>query len=178
MQCSVFIATSLDGFIARSDGDIDWLMDADTSDPPEDTGYFSFIETIDCLVMGRNSLEKVLTFPEWPYEGRRVVVMSRSMRDVPSQVTGKFEYFNGSPEELVTKLNTEGCHRLYIDGGQVIQSFLRAGLITDLCITTIPILLGDGIPLFGPLEKDVKLRHVSTKTFQSGFVETNYQVVK
>lgn len=178
MKCSVFIATSLDGYIARKDGDIDWLMEADTSDPPEDTGYFTFIETVDCLVMGRNSLEKVLTFPEWPYDGMRVVVMSRTMVEVPAQVAGKAELFSGSPQELATKLKGEGCKRLYIDGGQIIQSFLRAGLITDLCITKIPILLGEGIPLFGPLDADVKLKHVSTKTFNSGFVQTTYEVVK
>ncbi len=176
MKISVFIATSLDGYIARKNGKIDWLMAADNSNGSEDYGYKEFSDSVDCMIMGRNSLETVLTFDEWPYEGKRVVVLSSSMKETPQSVSGKIELYSGSIEELVSMLKIEGCNRLYIDGGKTIQSFLRADLVTDLTITKIPIILGEGLPLFGNLEEEIKLRHVKTVAYPSGFVKSTYEI--
>lgn len=176
MKISVFIATSLDGFIARPNGDIDWLLNADTTDGREDYGYEAFIATVDCLVLGRRSFEKVLSFPKWPYDGMRVVVLSRTVTTVPEQAAGKVELSAGPVEELAARLSAEGLGRIYIDGGKTVQSFLRAGLVTDVTITRIPILIGNGLPLFGELPGDIHLEHIETKAFPSGFVQSTYEV--
>lgn len=194
VQVSVYIATSLDGFIARPNGDIDWLDSAgsngadepdDTanesrgSEEPEDFGYEAFMATVDCMVMGRNSLEKVLTFPGWPYEGQRVVVLSTTLAEPPPQAQGKVEMCREDPAALVERLRKEGCQRLYVDGGKTIQSFIRQGLVTDLTITVIPVLLGKGLPLFGELggvAGDLRLKHQATKSFSNGFVQSVYRV--
>lgn len=118
----------------------------------------------------------VLGFPEWPYEGKRVVVLSNSLKEIPEQAIGKIELYSGPLKQLFHKLEADGCKRLYIDGGKTIQSFLLEGLITDLTITKIPILLGEGIPLFGNTGKDIKLQHVKTETYPSGFVKSTYEI--
>jgi len=179
MKLSVFIATSLDGYIARPDGDIDWLEKAvKAHDPGEDYGYTKFMSTVDCIVMGRNTFEKVLAFPEWPYVGKRVVVLSRTLTAIPEQAAGKVELSAGPVEQLVAKLRSEGYDRIYIDGGKTVQSFLRAGLVTDMTLTRIPILIGSGLPLFGELPGDIHLDQIETKTYPSGFVQSRYEVRK
>lgn len=176
-QCSVFIATSLDGFISRSDGSIDWLLRLHNQMPPgEDAGYENFIATIDALVMGRNSFEQVLSFDKWPYGERKVVVMSRSLTSLPPGTPPTVSLTSESPETLVARLSNEGCRRLYIDGGLTIQSFLKAGLIDDLTVTTIPVLIGSGKPLFGELNADVMLEHQATRAYEFGFVQSHYRV--
>jgi len=181
MKVSVFIATSLDGFIARKNGDIDWLMAAGNPDDTEDYGYKEFSDTVDCMVMGRNSMEIVTSFiatgaAEWPYEGKRVVVLSNTLKQAPAQLADKVELYSGSLTELVQRLEHEGCKRLYIDGGKTIQSFLHEGLITDLTITKIPVLLGEGLPLFGNAGQDIKLKHVKTEAYPGGFVQSSYEI--
>lgn len=175
MKASVFIATSLDGFIARTDGDIDWL--GEPSEDDEDHGYQQFMETVDYLVMGRNTYEKVLSFGiPWPYE-KPVVVLTGRPLDIPTEMASSVESMSGSPEEIVATLAARGAEHLYVDGGQTIQAFLRAGLIQRLVITQIPIVLGTGIPLFGPLQQDINLRLVQTMTFRDGKVLSEYEVV-
>jgi dihydrofolate reductase len=171
----VFIAASLDGFIARPNGDIDWLEG--WPDVGRDYGYGEFIAPIDGLVMGRGSYEKVLTFPSWPY-AKPVVVLSRTLRqdDVRSDLAGKVRISRSEPGQVVAELGREGWKRVYVDGGRVIQAFLRDGLIEDLIVTRIPILLGAGLPLFGLLQQDVRLRHVRTTAYESGFVQSHYVV--
>ena len=176
MKVSVFIATSLDGYIARSDGDIDWLMEADNSGGEEDYGYKEFSDTVDCMVMGRNSMEVVMRFPEWPYKGKRVVVLSNTLKEVASQLKDKIELYSGSLTKLVAGLKSDGCKRIYIDGGKAIQSFINDDLITDITITRIPILLGEGLSLFGDTTRDIKLKHIESKSFPSGFVRSTYEV--
>ena len=192
MKVSVFIATSLDGFIARPDGALDWLpgsgneSDANSSDVPEvdsaaeveDHGWGAFWGSVDGLVMGRNTFEKVLEISPgmWPYEGTRVIVLSNTLTAVPEELEGKAELYAGDPQALLEKLEKEGHECLYIDGGVVIQTFLRQGLITDMAITTIPVLIGEGIPLFGPLEEDILLKHVETKVYATGFVQSTYTI--
>ncbi|MDH5379118.1 MAG: dihydrofolate reductase family protein [Gammaproteobacteria bacterium] len=177
VKISVFIATSLDGFIARKNGEIDWLMDADNSGGEEDYGYKEFFGSVDCLVMGRNTMEKVLSFGEWPYEEKRVVILSRALTELPQQIKERAELYSGPVADLIKKLEQEACHSLYIDGGKTIQSFLKCSLINEIILTRIPILLGEGIPLFGKLQKDLHLKHIHTKEFQSGFVQSTYEVV-
>jgi dihydrofolate reductase len=176
MKLSVFIATSLDGFIARKDGAIDWLTEADTPDENEDFGYARFIATVDCMIMGRSTLEKVITFPEWSYEGMRVVVLSNTLTEVPEQLKGKIELYAGPLTELVEKLSADGVQRAYVDGGKTIQNFLSESLITDITINTIPVLLGEGLPLFGKIPGDIKLTHQQTVTYPIGFVMSTYSV--
>jgi dihydrofolate reductase len=175
IKASVYIATSIDGFIARPNGDIDWLTVDELAG--EDYGYQAFIDTVDVLVMGRHSFEKVLSFGVWPYEGKRVVVLSSRQLELPEHLSGKVEALNLSPPELTTHLAAQGATHLYIDGGQTIRGFLQAGLIDQLIITRIPILIGEGIPLFGSLPSDIKLKHLETQTFQNGLVQSRYAVI-
>lgn len=177
IKCSVFIATSLDGFIARRNGAIDWLTDPSNANAGEDYGYKEFINSVDTLVMGRKTYELALTFGEWPYTGKKVVVLSSASPKVPEQLSGSVEILSGPPDELVGRLSQRGARHLYVDGGVTIQGFLKAGLIDEMIITQIPILIGDGIPLFGILEQDIRFRLIETKTYQSGFVQSKYQVV-
>jgi dihydrofolate reductase len=191
MKASVFIATSLDGFIARRDGSLDWLPGAEPEpgeisgaeaitmeeESGDDHGWGEFWGSVDCLVLGRKSFEKVLEFGIWAYEGTRVIVLSRNPSyPVPEEMADKVELFAGDPRALVDKLAAEGHKHLYIDGGQTIQSFLREGLITDLTITSIPVLIGEGIPLFGPLPGDLPLRHIKTRALADGMVQSMYEV--
>lgn len=172
----VFIATSLDGFIAREDGDIEWLTSRGSSD--EDYGYYDFSDSIDVLVMGRNSFEKVLTFDTWPYGDKPVIVLSSRPLSVPEALKSKVEVRSLEPLQLMESLSSSGVRRVYVDGGITIQRFLRAGLIDEMIITTIPVLIGSGIPLFGALEEDVSLTHVETKAYPDGLVQSRYRVVK
>ena len=176
-SCHVFIATSLDGFIARQDGAIDWLLARDASD--ENHGYEQFIARIDAIVMGRGSYEKVQEFDPWPYE-RPVLVLSASLAGapVPERLTGKVRVVDLSPGDALSMLHAEGYRRVYVDGGKLIQSFLRQGLIEDMVITLVPVLLGSGRPLFGALEADLSLAHEVTVSFPSGLVQTRYRVLR
>ena len=178
-KTSVFIATSLDGFISRLDGSIDWLDRANSLVPKsEDCGYAEFMASIDVLVMGRNTFELALTFGEWPYQATPVVVLSHRALDIPDTIATSVSLSQESPSALVTRLSGQGAKHLYIDGGKTIQSFLRAGLIDELTITIIPVLIGTGRPLFGSVPYDVQLAHLSTKAYDFGFVQHRYRVVK
>lgn len=168
MQCSVFIATSLDGFIARRDGGIDWLKVVEL--PGEDYGYATFAASVDALVMGRGTYDVVAGFPEWAYAGKRVIVLSHRELEARPGV----ERFAGAPAELASKLAGEGVRRVYVDGGDVIRQFLVAGLVDDLTISVIPVLLGDGIPLFGGVSAGLVLENV--ESWPSGLAQLRYRV--
>ncbi len=177
-QCSVFIATSLDGFIARENGAIDWLDRANaTVSPGEDCGYAEFMAGIDALVIGRKTFEVVCAFPEWPFGAKPVIVLSRSLSRLPANLPSSVTLSSLQPAALVAQLGTKGFRRLYVDGGLTIQSFLADGLIDDITLTTIPVLLGSGKPLFGRLSNDVALRHLSIRAFEFGFVQSQYRVL-
>jgi dihydrofolate reductase len=179
IKASVFIATSLDGFIARPDGNIDWLNQANAAVPSgEDCGYKAFMETVDVLVMGRHTFEQVLTFAEWPYGDKPVVVLSRSGVVVPEVLKPTVSATSEAPKLLLERLASTGAQHVYVDGGQTIQSFLSAGLLSELTITVIPVLLGSGKPLFGPLKSDVALSHLSTHAYPFGFVQSKYVVTQ
>ena len=172
MTASVFIGTSVDGFIARPNGDLDFLP----LGGGEPHGYNEFMARVDALVIGRNTFETVLTFAAWPYGDKRVVVLSSQPIDLSAAPGGIVEQMAGPPADIVSKLAASGAHHLYVDGGITIQRFLRAGLIQRLIITRVPVLIGNGIPLFGTLPRDIKLRHVSTQHYPSGLVKTEYHL--
>jgi dihydrofolate reductase len=174
MKASVFVGTSVDGFIARHNGDFDFLPEGGG----EPHGYTEFIATVDVLVIGRNTFEKVLTFNTWPYEDMRVVVLSSRAIDTSAIRGARVERMSGPPPEIVSRLAASGAQHAYIDGGITVQQFLRAGLIQRLVITRVPVLVGQGIPLFGSLAQDVILRHISTQTYASGLVKSEYEVAQ
>jgi dihydrofolate reductase len=176
IKASVFIATSLDGFIARANGDLDWLTGPDSASTGQDYGYQEFMDTVDTIVVGRNTFELVLTFDAWPYSGKRVVVLSSRPNAVPPHLAGDVEWLSLPPPRLVERLAARGARHLYVDGGKTIQGFLNAGLIDELTITRVPILIGTGVPLFGPLNHDVSLTHIATQQFENGFVQSKYRV--
>jgi dihydrofolate reductase len=173
MPASVFVGVSVDGFMARPNGALDFLPEGGG----EPHGYTEFMATVDALVIGRNTFETVLAFPEWPYGRKRIVVLSSRPVDLSAVVGGVVEQMAGSPAEIVSELAASGARHLYIDGGITIQRFLRAGLIQRLIITRVPVLIGEGIPLFGSLPRDVRLHHVATRHYPSGLVQSEYQVV-
>lgn len=178
ITASVYIATSLDGFISRPDGGIDWLHQANSLVPPgEDCGYAKFMETVDVLVMGRNTYEQVITFDPWPYVGREVVVLSTQQVTVPAHLGASVGASSETPAELLERLASRGAGHVYIDGGKTIQSFLAAGLIHQITITVIPVLLGSGRPLFATVGREQKLELLSSKTYEFGFVQSTYRVL-
>lgn len=175
-KCSVFIATSVDGFIARNDGAIDWLMKANTLvSPDEDCGYKAFISTVDGLVMGRHTFEKVLSFATWPYGDLPVVVMSSQTLEIPSHLKNSVSTSFETPTELVKRLTQKGYKHLYIDGGITIQHFIAENLISDLTVTLTPVLIGSGRSLYGPVAQDIELEHIETKCI-GGFVQLKYRI--
>jgi len=173
VKASVFVGTSVDGFIARRNGDFDFLPEGGG----EPHGYDEFMSSVDVLVIGRNTFEKVLTFEKWPYAEKRVVVLSSRNIDVSNVRDATIEHMSGSPAEISDRLAAGGARHAYIDGGITVQRFLHARLIQRLIITRVPVLIGEGIPLFGSLPHDMQLRHVSTKTYPSGMVKSEYEVL-
>ena len=171
MKASVFIGISVDGFIARRNGELDFLP----AGGGEPHGYDEFMRSVDALVIGRKTFETVLSFDKWPYGEKPVFVLStRSLAPAPAGAV--VEHLSGEPVEIVSLLEARGIRHAYVDGGVTIQRFLRAGLIQHLIITRVPVLIGDGIPLFGSLPHDVHLRHIATRHYPSGLVQTEYEV--
>lgn len=172
MTISVFVGTSLDGFLARRNGDFDFLP----AGGGEPHGYDEFIASVDAIVIGRNTFEKVLTLGGWPYGKKRVVVLSSRPIDLSAAVGGVVEQMGGTPAEIVSRLAATGARHLYVDGGITVQRFLSAGLVQRLIITRVPVLIGEGIPLFGPVPHDIRLTHVTTRHYASGLVQSEYRV--
>jgi len=173
MKTIVYIATSLDGFIARKDGNIDWMINIENP-TNDDYGYADFMSTIDAIVMGRGTFEKVLSFPSWPYK-TRVFVLSTTLKDGPRNLDGKVSLLSMTPKELLSHLSKEGYSSIYVDGGKAIQGFLQKDLIDELIVTKIPVLIGSGIPLFDHLDHDLVFQHIETKTYPNGLVKSHYK---
>ncbi len=171
MRASVFIATSLDGYIARPDGGLDWLPDE-----PEEHGYEAFLASVDALVIGRKTFDTVMGFPDWPYGSKPVFVLSRTLKSAELPAGVVCEFLAGEPAEVAAALDGRGVRHAYVDGGQTITGFLEAGLIQRMVITRIPVLLGAGIPLFGALGRDLRWIHEGTRTFPSGLVQSAYRL--
>lgn len=168
----VYIATSLDGYIATSDGGVEWLNEIPNPEQ-SDFGFSEFISGIDAILMGRETFEKVLSFGSWPYE-KPVFVLTNSLSVIPTDLADKAHIVNGDLRKLVRQLNKQGYKNLYIDGGKTIQNFLEDDLIDEIIIIRVPILLGNGIPLFGVLTKEKRFSHKQTKTYNNGLVQSYY----
>lgn len=174
-KISVFIATSMDGYIAKVGGDIEWLINFNppsANDEDKDCGYGKFISDVDVLVMGRNSYEKVAGFDEWPYKGKRVIVLSSTLKSVCEHA----ELFSGDITTLIKKLHDEGVKHIYIDGGITISQFLEKDLVDQMIISLIPVVLGAGIPLFSKINKDKWCRLVSSQQYSNGLMQLRYEL--
>ncbi len=171
----IMMAMTLDGFVARTDHTLDWLDKQDTVG--EDHGFTKFMESVDVIVMGSGSFRTVLGFGEWPY-AKPVIVLSRSLTqaDIPANLQSKVEIMTDAPVDLMKGLGERAIKRVYVDGGAIIQSFLREGLIEDMKVAIVPILIGDGIRLFGELSKDIDLSLESVSEFSSGLVQMQYRI--
>lgn len=170
----VFIATSLDGYISDKNGGLDWLNSIPN---PEklDMGYNQFVEKIDAIVMGRKTLETVCSFDcDWPYT-KPVFVISNSLKSLPEKCKGKAEVVNGSLSKIIKQINKKGHYQLYIDGGTTVQNFLKEDLIDEICITTIPIMLGGGTPLFKDLPKELDFEFVKSELYLDQVLQNTYR---
>jgi len=182
MKCSVYIATSADGYIASPDGGVDWLMAAGNSEEPVEMAlsFEDYLKSVDCMVMGRKCMEKIASFnlaPEqWPYGDLRIIVLSKSIKQVPTSLPGKVEIYGGEVSDLMMQLESEGYQHAYIDGGSVITSFLNLQLINEMTISQAPVILGDGLRLFGKVNQAVALSNVKAEAYDNGFVQTHYQL--
>ena len=184
MKCSVFIATSLDGFIAKLDGNVDWLHTAGNGKelPPDqaDMGLNDFMASVDCMIMGRKTMEIIsnmnLTPEQWFYGDIKIIVLSNSLKEAPENLKNKVELYSGDLQNLVSKLENEGYQHAYIDGGKTIQEFINLKLINDITITKAPVLLGEGIPLFGKFSCDIKLEEAKASAFPNDFIQVKYKV--
>lgn len=170
---SIFIATSIDGYIADKDGKIDFLHSIPNPEH-DDMGYADFMQRIDAIIMGRNTFETVCGFEiEWPYS-KPVFVLSRSLKEIPSPHHKNAQLVQGELEEVLHKIHAQGYHQLYIDGGQCIQSFFQEDLIDEMIVTQIPVLLGGGIPLFGALPSSLGFRCIESKIFLDQVVQNRF----
>jgi dihydrofolate reductase len=169
-QFSVFIATSLDGFIAGPGDDLDFLKAVES--PPEDYGYAKFAASVDALLMGRRTYDKVVAMGEWFYGDKPVYVVTNR----PGTSTHGEKFVSGTPKELAGQLEGAGHRRVYLDGGNLIRQFLAEGLVTDLTVSLIPVLLGSGIPLFGGTGAPCELSFDSADSYPTGLVQLRYRV--
>lgn len=172
MKASVFVGVSVDGFMARRDGGLDFLP----PDGGEPHGYTEFMASVDALVIGRKTYGTVLSFDEWPYADKPVFVMSTQAL-APCPANAIVEHVQGLPADVLSMLAKRGIRHVYVDGGVTIQGFLNAGLIQRLVITRVPVLIGTGIPLFGPTARDIPLKHIATRHYASGLVQSEYEIV-
>ena len=172
MRTIVYIGTSLDGFIARKDGNIDWLVQFANDEAVH--AYEEFMNRIDAIVIGRGTFEKVLSFPTWPYE-KKVFVLSTTIKQVPDRVKDKVTVISMKPGELLSYLSGNGFSSIYVDGGKVIQEFLKEDLIDELIISKTPMLIGNGIPLFGYLDSDLHFKHMRTEVYSNELVRSYYE---
>ncbi len=174
MSNIVYIATSLDGYIADKEGKLDWLDEIPNPDKM-DFGFADFIARTDAIVMGRNTFDTVINFDcEWPYT-KPVFVLSHSLKSIPEKYAEKAELIYGSPTSVINRINQKGYYELYIDGGITIQNFLKENLIDEMIITTIPILLGGGSPLFGDLTNPIRFEHVKTDVLLNALIQSHYR---
>ncbi|QIZ77536.1 dihydrofolate reductase family protein [Ferrimonas lipolytica] len=184
MKCSVYIATSADGYIATAEGSVDWLhsagnREADMSNNP-DMGFNDFIDSVDCMIMGRKCMDVISSFnltpAQWPYGETKIYVLSNSVNEPPENLRGKVEMYSGDIIELINRLEDSGYEHAYIDGGSTITAFINLHLINEITITRAPIILGKGIPLFGELGASIKLVNSEATAFPNHFIQEKYEV--
>jgi dihydrofolate reductase len=172
MKLSVFCGVSVDGFLARPNHALDFL-DAGGQEPH---GFEEFYGSVDVVVIGGKTFEVVLGFGQWAYGKKQVVVLSSRPLDFSPVKDAVVSQMAGEPAEIAKKLKARGFKHAYIDGGLTIQRFLAAGVIDRLVITRVPVLIGEGIPLFGPVPHDIGLRHVATRSYNGGLVQSEYEI--
>jgi dihydrofolate reductase len=173
MRLSVFCGVSVDGFLARPDDALDFL---DTGGQ-EPHGFTEFLSSVDVVVIGRRTFEVVLKLGDLTLYGKKpVVVLSSRPLDLSSVAGGNVEQSSGSPSQIKEQLEARGFQHAYVDGGTTIQRFLAAGCIDRLVITRVPVLIGAGIALFGPVPCDIRLRHVETRSYMGGLVQSEYEI--
>jgi dihydrofolate reductase len=171
MKTNVYIGTSLDGFIARVDGNFDWLTQFANEDAIH--AYKEFMNRVDAIIIGRGTFEKILTFSSWPYE-KKAFVLSTTLKQLPDTLKDKATLLSMKPKDLLTYLSGMGFSSIYVDGGKVIQGFLKEDLIDNLIISKVPVLIGNGIPLFGFLSDDLQFKHIRTEVQSNGLVRSYY----
>jgi dihydrofolate reductase len=172
MRTTVYIGTSLDGFIAEKNRTIDWLTEFESAEIGD--SYKEFIRTIDAIVIGRRTFETVIAFPSWPYT-TKVFLLSKTIKQVPDALREKVTLLSMEPKEILRYLSSQGYSHVYVDGGNVVQSFLREDCIDELIITKVPLLLGSGIPLFGILDHRLRFNHIKTTVYSNGLVKSRYE---
>jgi len=171
----VFIARSLDGYIADKNGELDWLQNTVPNPEHKDLGFETFLNKVDAIIMGRNTFEVVCSFDgDWPYS-KPVFVLSSTLETIPEKYMDKAKVVNGSLKEVLDKIHMKGYTQLYIDGGATVQSFLKEDLIDELIITSLPILLGGGIPLFTELPKPMEFEHIKSELFLNAITQDSYR---
>lgn len=174
MKVSVYVGMSLDGFIAASDGSLDWLTEIRPPDG-DDFGFSRFMESVDAVVMGRVTFDFVVASGQWPYE-IPVFVLSEKMTAVPDYLSEKAFIMRGNPGEVVGEMNERGLRRLYIDGGQVVRQFLNAGMVDEMVLARVPIILGDGVRLFSNLQGMSRWQHEETEVLVGQIVKSRYTI--
>jgi dihydrofolate reductase len=183
MKCSVYIATSADGYIAAPDGGVDWLQTAGNKKVDmgsEDMGFKAFMDSVDCIIMGRKCMEMIssmnLTPEQWIYSDMPIVVLSNTVKEPSENLHGKIEMYSGDINKLIHNLESRGLKHAYIDGGATITSFINLELIDEMIITKAPVLLGEGIPLFGKIKKSIKLENAEATAYKNEFIQLKYSV--
>jgi len=182
MKCSAYIATSADGFIATKEGGVDWLHTAgngkELTKDKADMGFGAYLSSVDCMIMGRKCMETIsamnLSPEQWPYGDLRIIVLSNTIKIAPENMQNKIELYSGDLLTLIEQLGQEGYKSAYIDGGTTIQSFIKLKHLDEITITKVPLLLGDGIPLFGKTAQHIKLEQAKSEVFANDFVQLKY----
>jgi dihydrofolate reductase len=175
VQLSAYLAVSLDGFIARTNGSMDWLRGGGPRPAEEARRYQEFMASVDAIVLGRGTFESVLDLSRWPYGDKPVIVLTSRGITVPDELGHQVTPMSGTPAHLVESFNSRGWNRVYVDGGTTIQRFLAAGLLHRLILNRVPVLIGSGLPLFGPLPADQWWVHVQTTAYAGGLVQSEYR---
>jgi dihydrofolate reductase len=170
-KISIYIATSIDGYIARKDGSLDWLDRVGGFD--EDYGFQKLLDSIDAVILGRNTYEIAASVPNWPYKGKRINVLSNRLQTVREEA----ELFRGDLTQLASQLHLDGIKHIWIDGGVTISQFLELQMVDLMTLSVIPVILGTGMPLFSAIGKELPCRLISSQSYPSGLVQLNYEMV-
>lgn len=171
LRAVVFLGLSVDGRVARPDGDLEWLTSR--GEAAGDAGFTPFVESVDAVMMGRRTYEAIASIQEWPYLGRPIHVISTTLdADADPRII-----VHRSPEAAIDAAERSGCKCVYVDGGATVRWFLAAKLVDELTLSQVPVLIGDGPSLFGSLGGDVDLEHVRTTVLDGGMVQTTYRVL-
>ncbi|OGR78156.1 MAG: hypothetical protein A2X32_02005 [Elusimicrobia bacterium GWC2_64_44] len=169
-EVCVFVGASLDGYIADGNNGLAWLDGVNASG--EDYGYDAFLASVDAVLLGRNTYELTRKFPDWPYKDRKVYVLTHR----PLEPVKQERAVSGELRPILEDLAGEGARRVYLDGGRAIQAGLKAGLVTGLTVSVVPVLLGGGVPLFGAFGRTLALKNTAARRFNSGLVRLDYEV--